>query len=159
MMKLLSQRDPDWANVTIGESDATIGRYGCTITDISMLSDWYSRYRYAGKFCTPKKLAKKLKFTSTGLLYWRSIEEYDSLGFKFTWRFYSYDEARILPALNGKNTACLLRLYNGNLVHWVVGIKKIGNYYLVADPYPLPSGKRKLIHKINISGGSTFDIK
>jgi hypothetical protein len=159
MMKLLSQRDPQWSGVSIGESSVTLRESGCVVTDIAMLSDWYSRYRNAGKYRNPGKLAKKLKFTSSGLLYWSSIEAYKSLGFKFTWRFYRYDESRILPALRGKNTTCLLRLYHGSASHWVVGIRKVGSYYLVADPYPLPSGKRRFVHKKHISGGSTFDIK
>lgn len=155
MMKLLSQRNPYWADERIGQSNETIGRSGCVITDISMLSDWYSRYRGVGCFRDPEWLAKNLSFTKDGLLYWNSVSE--KMDFKFTWRFYRYDEARILPALAGENTACLLRLYDGAKTHWVVGIRKVGNYYYVANPYPLPSGRREFIHKSVISGGATFD--
>lgn len=157
MMKLLSQRDPEWANITLGESKETLGESGCVVTDLAMLSDWYARYRNSGEYRTPGYLAKHLEFTPDGLIYWNSIKK--RLGFKFTWRFYRYDEARILPALAGKNTACLLRLYDGAKTHWVVGIRKVGNYYYVANPYPLPSGRREFVHKSNISGGATFDIK
>lgn len=156
-MKLLSQKDPKWAKVKIGQSNFTLGNSGCLITDISMLSDWYSRYRGIGEYHDPEWLAKNLRFTFDGYLYWSSITK--ELAFKFDWRFYYYDENRILPALTGKNTACLLRIYDGAKAHWVVGIRKVGNYYYVANPYPLPSGRREFIHKSIISGGATFDVK
>lgn len=148
-MKLLSQRDPKWSFKPIGQSKRTIGSDGCVITDISMLSDWY------GLFKDPSWMAKNLKFTDGGLLLWNSVSD-SILPFKFTWRFYNNDESRIIPALSGKKTACLLQLRG---IHWVVGIKKIGSYYYVADPYPLPSGKRSWVHKSLVSGGATFDIK
>ena len=156
-MKLLSQRDKQWANVKIGRSNLTVGNYGCVITDLSMLSDWYSRYRGSGEFKTPETLARKLEFTHNGLLYWGSIEKV--LGFKFDWRSYIYDEKRISDALGGKNTSCLIRIYGGAKTHWLIGIKKAGNYYWVADPFPLPSGQRKFINKNIITGSATFKIK
>jgi len=154
-MKLLSQRDPAWANVKIGSSNLTLGIDGCVITDLSMLTDWYNRYLKAGVFRNPEWIAKNLDFTPSGLIYWKSVKK---LGFNFDWRFYRYDEGRILPALSGKLTACLLRLYEGTKTHWVVGIRKVGSYYYVANPYPLPSGRREFIHKSIISGGATFTL-
>jgi len=156
MMKLLSQQDKNWADVKIGSSNTTLRESGCTITDLSMLSDWYSRYRGVGEYRNPAWMARNLDFTPSGFLYWGSVTK--KLGFKFSWRFYRYDEKYILPALSGKDTSLLLRIYDGTKAHWLVGIKKVGNYYFVADPYPLPSGQRKFIHKSIISGGATFTL-
>lgn len=156
MMELLSQRDPAWADVKIGKSKETIAKSGCTITCGSMLSSWYESIG-VGKFRDPEWMAKNLRFTKEGYVFWQSFTE--KLGFSFDWRFYYYDEMRILPALSGKTTSCLLRLYDGAKAHWVVGIRKVGNYYFVANPYPLPSGRREFIHKSIISGGATFDAK
>lgn len=154
-MKLLSQQDPAWANVKMGESNETLAKSGCTTTDISMLSSWYADMGF-GCYRSPDWLAKNLRYTKDGYLYWQSITE--KMGFAFDWRFYTYDEMRILPALSGKLSSCLLRLYDGSKAHWVVGIRKIGNYYYVANPYPLPSGRREFIHKSVISGGATFIV-
>lgn len=143
-MIILSQRDPRWSFKTIGKSKSTIGAYGCTITCLSMLSDWY------GCFKDPAWMAKYITFQVDKVI-WSSIA--NVLCFKFVWRFYKYDEGRILPALNGKTTSCLLQV-RGN--HWVVGIKKVGSYYWIADPW---DGKRKFINKSIISGGAVIDKK
>lgn len=144
MMQLIGQRDPRWSFKTIGNSKTTIGAMGCTISCVSMLSDFY------GCFVNPGWLAKNLSFAVDKIL-WNSIT--DKTCFKFIWRFYTYDEKQIVEALNGKTTSCLLEIRHA---HWVVGIKKLGSYYLVADPWQ-PS--RHLYHKSYISGGARFDKK
>lgn len=145
-MKLINQHDSCWSYKTIGKSKSTIGAYGCLITCLSMLSDWYKDYK------DPAWMAKSLNFTPNGLLYWKSITD-SKLPIKFIWRFYGYNESYILPALGGKTTSCVLQV-RGN--HWVVGIKKVGSYYYIADPW---DGTRKFINKSIISGGATLDAK
>jgi len=141
-MKILSQRDPDWGWKPIGNSKSLIRDFGCTLTGISMLSDFYGCYH------DPAWMAKNLSFLVDKIL-WNSITQ--KLCFKFVWRFYKYDESQILPALKGKDTSCLLEIQRR---HWVVGIKKVLNYYWVADPY---TGSRRFIHKSLISGGARFN--
>jgi hypothetical protein len=144
MMQLIGQRDVKWAGKTIGDSKSLIKDYGCTISGISMLSDWY------GCFHDPGWMAKNLRFLRD-LIIWASVE--DKLCFKWVWRQYGYNEKRILDSLGGKTTSCLFQVYRR---HWVVGIRKIGSYYWIADPwYP----KRRMIHKSAISGSSHFDRK
>ena len=145
-MILLSQRDPKWSFKTIGNTWVTIGAQGCTITCLSMLSDWYRGYK------DPAWMAKYLKFTQTALLLWQSITA-SELPFKFVWRFYKYNEDWILPALKSKTGSCILQIRSN---HWVVGITKIGSYYWVADPW---DGKRKLINKSIITGGAIMEKK
>lgn len=140
-MKILSQRDPAWGGKTIGKSSSLIKDYGCTITGISMLSDWY------GCFKDPGWMAKNLSFLRD-LVIWQSIEKV--LCFKFVWRYYKLNEEKLLEALKGKDTSALIQVKQ---VHWVVGIRKIGNYYWIADPW---DGKRRLLHKSAISGFATF---
>jgi hypothetical protein len=141
-MILLGQRDPKWGHKTIGNSNSLVKDFGCTITSLSMLSDWYGCYH------DPGWMAKNLRFLND-LVLWQSVTE--KLCFKFIWRQYGYNEQKIKDSLAGKTTSCLLQLQNR---HWVVGIRKIGNYYWIADPWP-PS--RRLIHKSLISGSAHFD--
>ena len=145
-MIIISQRDPRWGFKPIGKTRVLIKDKGCLITDLSMLSDWYGTYK------DPSWMSKYLSFTDQALLLWNSITS-SQLPLKFVWRFYNYDEKRIINALNGKTTSCVLQVH-GN--HWVVGIKKVLNYYWVADPW---DAKRKLIHKSVISGGAVLDKK
>ena len=145
-MKLLGQRDSAWGHKKIGQSLRTIRADGCLITDLSMLSSWYGFYQ------DPAWMAEYLKFTHNGLLFWKSITS-SLLPMKFVWRFYTYDERRITLALSGKTTSCVLQI-RGN--HWVVGIRKVGSYYYVADPW---DKKRKFINKSVISGGAILDKK
>jgi ABC-type bacteriocin/lantibiotic exporter with double-glycine peptidase domain len=143
MMLLLGQRDSRWASKPIGGSKITIGGYGCTITNLAMLSDWYGCYH------DPAWMAKYLRFTAGGLLLWQSVSE--KLCFKFQWRQYGYNEKRIMDSLAGKTTSCILQIH-GN--HWVVGIKKLFNKYYIADPW---TKTRRWIDKSEISGSAHFD--
>jgi len=142
MMKIYSQRDPKWGGKTIGNSKSLIKDYGCTISGIAMLSSWY------GCDHDPAWMAKNLRFLND-LVIWQSVTE--KLCFKWVWRQYGRNDAKILASLKGKTTSCLLQVQNR---HWIVGIRKIGNYYWCADPW---TGTRRFIHKSLISGSSHFD--
>jgi len=144
-MIILSQKDPRWGGKTIGKSNSTIARFGCTITSLSMLSDWY------GCFKDPAWMAKNLQFL-TDLIIWQSIEKV--LCFKFVWRYYKLNEEKLLEALKGKDTSALIQVNNN---HWVVGIKKVPLMgYWTADPY---SGTRRFYKTNQISGFTTFTRK
>jgi ABC-type bacteriocin/lantibiotic exporter with double-glycine peptidase domain len=125
-MKILSQRDPCWANFLLGKSGNTIGKYGCLITCLSMLSDWY------GKYFIPSWLAKKLSFTIGGLLNWGSMDS-SQLPFKFVWRYYLQNDKKIKEILYSKDNACVLQVNNA---HWVVLIGYSRAFgYRVVDPF------------------------
>jgi len=140
-MILLRQGDPRWGFKTIGNSKSTLSQYGCTITSISMLSDWYKCFK------DPSWLAKNLRFLND-LVIWQSVTE--KLCFKFVWRQYGRNDAKILASLKGKNTSCLLQVYGR---HWVVGIRKVGWYYYTADPY---TGTRRWYPASAVSGSAHF---
>ena len=129
MYKLQSQRDPKWAKVTMGQSNSTIGQYGCLITDISSLSSWY------GKYSDPEWLAKNLKFTQGGLLFWNSITE-SVLPMKFVYRYYKRDDGIIKKALFSSNDCVILEVQWGGSKHWVTAINWSPiKGYRVADPW------------------------
>jgi len=125
-MKLVWQRDPKWRNKRIGQSNLTIGNYGCTISCLSMFSDWYKGYK------DPSWMSENLKFTQDGKLLWQSITQ-SSLPMKFVYRYYKRDDKKILEILKSKDGVCLIEV---NRNHWValVGYSRIYGFK-VNDPY------------------------
>ena len=123
-MKILSQRDPKWSNVRLGDSIATIGRYGCTTTDISMALDFFGMYR------TPAELARTLDYTKEGLILWDSLLK---VGLRLVKRADGRNDSDIRAALKDPKTVCLLQV-QGN--HWVLAtsVRWLGGYG-IADPW------------------------
>lgn len=123
----LSQQDPRWANVTLGNSRYTIGRYGCTTTCLSMLSDYFKCYQ------APDKVAKGgAKYTLDGYIIWESLN-FSSMAFEA--RVRSRDDKMIQTSLNDRTRAVILNVNNG--AHWVVAVNKVlfSNDYWVIDPW------------------------
>jgi len=125
-MRKLSQRDPKWGNEYIGKSKAKIKDYGCTITSISMFSDWYGNYK------NPEWMANHLSFTTDGKLYWNSVST-SELPMRFVYRYYYKDDRKIQEILKSKDGVCLLEV---NRNHWValVGYSRVYGYK-VNDPW------------------------
>ena len=61
------QTDSRWANVTLGSSGKTIASIGCTTTGIAMMESYRT-----GTTIYPGAMAKKLRYTSSGSVYWPS---------------------------------------------------------------------------------------
>lgn len=61
------QTDSRWANVTIGTSGKTMAQIGCATTAIAMIESYRT-----GSIITPGAMAKKLRYTATGSVYWPS---------------------------------------------------------------------------------------
>lgn len=59
------QHDSRWANVTLGTSGKTMAKIGCATTAIAMLESYRT-----GVSIYPNTVAKKLKYTSGGSVYW-----------------------------------------------------------------------------------------
>ena len=125
-MLRLNQRDPRWGEEYIGKSKSKIKDYGCTITSISMFSDWYKDFK------DPEWMVKNLLFTSDGRIYWTSITK-SVLPMKFVYRYYYRDDRKIQEILKSKDGVCLLEV---NRNHWValVGYSRVYGYK-VNDPY------------------------
>lgn len=144
-MVYLSQLNPKWSFKTIGNSSSTIGRYGCAIVCLSMLSDYFGEYK------DPAWNAKNLSFLVDKVI-WKSVSE--KLCFNFVYRYYKKDMEAFKKAMAGKYTACMFEVNNN---HWVVGVRKsiypMSKYWLVIDPL---TGAKNWYHEGNITGGATF---
>lgn len=130
-MVKLSQRNPLWATHKIGQTSITIGRFGCTITGLSMLSDYY------GSFHNPAELADQLKFTVEGLVIWSSLPAV--LPFHLEHRLYHDDRTAIEEAIQDPKRSALLQVDG---YHWVVatGLVSKTKHYNIVDPW---DGKKK----------------
>ena len=130
----LSQRDPKWSSVKMGESQETLGKSGCTTTCISMFSDYFKQFK------NPMILARSLEYTKEGYLLWNSIGRVFR-GFEFKWRFYTFDKAIIAEALKNPSKTVLLNVDGGK--HWVAAVRSIPltSKYWVHDPW---DGKAKV---------------
>lgn len=141
-MVILSQLDLRWVKVKIGKTNLTVGMKGCTLTDVSMLSDYF------GHFVTPAQIAVQPWFTVDGLIIWEKIK---IQGMAFEKRIRGvFDEAAVDESLRNPDKACILEINHG--AHWVCAMKKLPfGYYLVADPN---GGKKRIIKALGLVCGS-----
>lgn len=143
-MKILSQRRPLWAEKRIGNSKLTIGRYGCTITCLSMLTSIF------GDFVLPDEIADhKEWFTHGGLVVWGALK---LPHIAFEKRLCDKYVKEIEESLKSPEKAVILEIWSKS--HWVVGIRKtIWGNYAVADPW---QGKIITIAPSDITGSAHF---
>jgi len=143
-MKRLSQRDLRWAKQKLGKSNLTIGRFGCTTTCISMITDYF------GNFTDPLSISRQAQhYTNDGLIIWKTFPEFAKRG-------YGQNDKDIQDSLNDKNKAVILEVNNGS--HWVVAIRKTlfsKNNYIVADPWFGKDVNCKNVYR-NITGYALF---
>ena len=59
------QTDSRWAGVTLGSSGKTMAKIGCATTAIAMMESYRS-----GKTIYPDAMAQRLRYTSSGSVYW-----------------------------------------------------------------------------------------
>lgn len=121
-MKILSQMFSGWHDILIGKSTETIGRKGCLITCISMITD------YIGQYLNPGELAHTLDFTPNALLIWASVTK---VKLDFVYRYYQRDDVKIKKAFKNPDQFIVLQVNNNHWV-WLIGIS---GGYKVADPY------------------------
>lgn len=127
-MIILSQRDSRWGDEKLGTTSYKINRWGCTLTCISMLSDYFATFK--GVFKTPKILAKQVAFTKDGLILWDSLKTCTQM--KLDQRVFNRDDGLAEKYLKDPEKAVLFQV-RGN--HWVLGLAKIGGVFKVADPW------------------------
>jgi len=157
-IEYLSQRDPKWANIIMGNGSLTVGRYGCLTTCISMLTDYF------GCKQTPAQIAlNKSNYSGDSNISWIGL---DFPTFSFRWREgnlfsdannkVSLDMVKSYMVKNGKgepDRAVLLEVANRS--HWVVALWPVGDDILAIDPW---DGKTcKVFEKYhNITGAALF---
>lgn len=123
-MIFYGQRDKNWASDKLGNTNYTIGGYGCTTCCIADAASWF------GIIWTPKGLAKKLDYNYGGYIIWQSLAK---IGLKLENRFRKYDKAVIDEALRNPRTIVMLNVNFG--AHWVFALKRLGfGTYWVHDP-------------------------
>lgn len=135
-MKILSQRDPAWAALKLGASQLTIGRYGCTTTAMSMLTDYFGNYGSPAEIAAHKGwYTKPGEKPGPGLVKWTSL---NFKAMKFARRLYGHNAGAIKASLQDPDGAVILEVANGS--HWVValGYDMLGRMK-IADPW---TGKR-----------------
>lgn len=101
------QTDSRWANVTIGTSGKTMAQIGCATTAIAMMESYRT-----GSIITPGAMAKKLRYTATGSVYWPSHYTAVTNPSGYLKAVYSQLQAGKPVLLGAKNS------YGGQ--HWVV---------------------------------------
>ena len=149
-MSYFSQRDPRWAKEKLGESQLTVGRFGCTTTALSMLSSYFGCLRL------PSELAHDVhNYTKGGLVIWQNLT-FDKM--KFAGREYQRNDEKIREYLKDSDKAVIFEVNDHS--HWVVGVKPtlVGNDYVIVDPW---DGLKKTLKKSyrNITGVAYFERK
>lgn len=149
-MSYFSQRDPRWSKEKIGESSLTVGRMGCCLTSISMLSSYFECLRL------PSELAHNVHYyTKNGLVIWKNFV-FSKM--RFVGREYMRNDEKIREYLKDSGKAVIFEV--DNRAHWVVGIKPtlLGNDYVIVDPW---TGTKKTLKKEykNITGAAYFAFK
>lgn len=132
-IKPLSQRDTRWASHKLGYSYYTIGGYGCLITAISMILNWY------GKQTDPAQLNDALVrvggFTGANL-YWNAIAQVqpDVYLAKSIDCYYIPAPLNEIDALLADDVPVLVHVLLNGLQHWVLIVGKSGSDYIINDP-------------------------
>jgi len=141
----LCQQDSRWAGKTMGAGNWTIGRWGCLLTDVTMMYDWFFN-RNAG----PDWVDSQLSFTQ-GLLIWSSLSK---IGLHLVTRTNGRNDVVIREGLANPNECVMLQVNNS---HWLFltgrWIPVFG--YNVIDPW---DGRTKYTNAYgnNITGSATI---
>lgn len=144
-----SQRDPRWSEVEIPGSTLKIGRFGCLITVVADMANFF------GQELTPLDVARICKFTSTGLLYWSSCV---FTAFRWERREYGRNDEKILEAISDPDRAVVLEVADRS--HWVLPLVHFGaaSSIIFADPW-LGDFAMMERYRNSITGASYFRKK
>ena len=112
---VLRQYDSAWKNKYIAQSNATIYKYGCTLTCLSMLHSYKT-----GTLYNPDVMDDMLKFTSGGAVYWDSVS---ALGYNR----HSYSLSTIYNQLKQGNPVIIGGKNASSGTHWVIITGYTGN--------------------------------
>ena len=145
-MVILSQRNPRWSKCKIGVSSLLVGRFGCTVTAMSMLTDYF------GIWGSPEQIAGHNEwFTKDGLVTWKNL---NLKAMKFEKRLYNRVDTEIMASVEDPDKAVILEV---DYSHWVVCLgRNIFGKYRIADPW---DGKKKLITAYGEITGSAHFIR
>lgn len=128
--QIYCQRDPRWASLKMGDSQSTIGEYGCLITSLASLA------AYTGHPCTPGDFAGHTDwFDSIGDFIFSKM---DIPTLKFIKEEYGPNIANVKAALASSKQFVILEVSNPTLTKthfmWAWNRTLFGDYK-VADPW------------------------
>lgn len=115
----LSQNDPRWKDEFIGKTKLKIGRWGCTLTCLTMFLNYVMK---ANMTVNEVNLALKNVngFNANGLIIWDRIR----LAFpdvKWTWRGYNYENWKVANYVYIKKLPVLVEVNLPSIgKHWVI---------------------------------------
>lgn len=78
------QTDSRWSSYPIGTTGGTIGTIGCTTTALAMTESYHT-----GTTITPKAMAQRLSYSSSGSLYWPTYYQVEIAKSDYLSRIYS----------------------------------------------------------------------
>jgi len=147
-MVTLSQQNGLWGNLTLGKTPYKVSKYGCLITSLSMLTDYFGDYK------SPKYFAKYGTFTKAGMFDWNCLPNISKL--KLLTRYNFRNDIMIKDALREQAKACILQV---NKNHFVValGTSLLGGYR-IADPWDAKK-KTTRAYNNNITGVRVITTK
>lgn len=116
------QYDSRWANVKIGSSGKTIGKIGCATTAIAMIESFRTKTTVY-----PDAMSKKLKYTSSGSVYWPDDYKVITNKTDYLKKIYNYLKSGKPILLGSKNA------YGSQ--HWVVITGFKGGNALTTDDF------------------------
>lgn len=105
---VIRQYDSRWKNKYIANSNATIGKYGCTLTSLAMVHSYKTGVLY-----TPDVMDDMLRFTGGGAVYWNSV---NALGYYK----HAYSLSAIYEQLKQGNPVIIGGKNASGGTHWVV---------------------------------------
>ena len=131
----LSQVDPRWRDIQLGTSQSTIGGYGCLITCVSMMLDYYGHY--VDPAWLNVELNKNAGYANGNLLVWGSIPSiYPGVTYDGKWEGSRND---VIDRLLADNRPAIAHVdYNPATApieqHWVLIVGRVGGSYIINDP-------------------------
>ena len=118
------QNDSRWANVTLGSSGKTMAKVGCATTAIAMMESYRT-----GTTIYPDTMSKRLRYTSTGSVYWPA--DYTVVT--------SYNLSKLRSLLDGGKPVLFGARNSYGTQHWVVitgytGSGTAAAHFTINDP-------------------------
>ncbi len=129
-----SQRDHVWKNKKLDHSPYTIGGYGCALTSVAMVSNYFGHDTDPDRLNTTLTAAGGLDIY--GMLHWKQLEQVTGGKLKWIgWAAASWET--IDHELSERNPVIANVSYptTGYPYHFIVFIGKIGDSYYFLDPY------------------------
>jgi hypothetical protein len=147
-IQYISQQDPKWRDIKMSGSQLTIGDYGCAITCVSMLTDYY------GCKQTPDQIGTNPKFVVNGNMNWIGLD-FPTFSFRYADGNQFNTNKSVID--NALLKSYLSDIYNGDrsaiiqitvtppkggksYTHFLVGLWTLPDDIMVIDPW---DGKSK----------------